>query len=98
MNVSSYTKRFFKKEKKNQNNKVGNKKYQVHSDKAILKSGGAVKIVCTRSLSHYTVKTLFTTNTALPIESILTAYSKRWSIEVFFKMSKQYLGLRSYQN
>ena len=62
------------------------------------KSGGAVKIVCTRSLSHYTVKTLFTTNTALPIESILTAYSKRWSIEVFFKMSKQYLGLRSYQN
>jgi IS4 transposase len=63
-----------------------------------LKSGGAVKIVCTRVLSHCTVKTLFTTNAALPIESILAAYSKRWSIEVFFKMSKQYLGLKSYQN
>jgi len=63
-----------------------------------LKSGGAVKIVCTRSLSHCTVKTIFTTNNALPIESILTAYSRRWSIEVFFKMSKQYLGLRAYQN
>jgi IS4 transposase len=44
------------------------------------------------------VKVLFTTNAALPIESILTAYQKRWSIEVFFKMSKQYLGLRAYQN
>ena len=43
-------------------------------------------------------ETIFTTNTALPIESILTAYSKRWSIEVLFKMSKQYLGLRAYQN
>jgi len=44
------------------------------------------------------VKVIFTTNAALPIESILTAYQKRWSIEVFFKMSKQYLGLKAYQN
>lgn len=98
MNVLSYTKRFFNKKKRNKIIKLAANKYQVHSEKVILKSGGAVKIVCTRSLSHCTVKTIFTTNTALPIESILTAYSKRWSIEVFFKMSKQYLGLRSYQN
>jgi ribosomal protein S17 len=98
MNVSSYTKRYFSKKKRNRIIKVGNKKYQVHSENVILKSGGAVKIVCTRSLSHYTVKTIFTTNTALPIESILKAYSKRWSIEVFFKMSKQYLGLKAYQS
>jgi ribosomal protein S17 len=98
MNVLSYTKRFFNKKKRNKIIKLAANKYQVHSEKVVLKSGGAVKIVCTRSLSHCTVKTIFTTNTALPIESILTAYSKRWSIEVFFKMSKQYLGLRSYQN
>lgn len=63
-----------------------------------MKKGGAVKLVCTRILSHRTVKTIFTTNTALPIESILKAYNKRWSIELFFKMSKQYLGLRAYQS
>lgn len=98
MNVLSYTKKFFNKKNRNRIIKLGTNKYQVHSEKVVLKSGGAVKIVCTRSLSHCTVKTIFTTNTALPIDSILTAYSRRWSIEVFFKMSKQYLGLRSYQN
>jgi SRSO17 transposase len=98
MCVSSYTKRCFPKKKRNRVIKIGSKKYQIHSQKVILKTGGAVKIVCTRSLSHCTVKTIFTTNTALPIESILIAYNKRWPIEVFFKMSKQYLGLRAYQN
>ena len=98
MNVLSYTKRYFNKRNRKRIIKIDKKKYQVSSAKVILKSGGAVKIVCTRSLSHYTVKTIFTTNSALPIESILIAYSKRWSIEVFFKMSKQYLGLRAYQS
>lgn len=99
MNVASYTRRYFTRKKKSCHIvKIGTKKYQVRSEKVLLKSGGAVKIVCTRGLSHCTVKTLFTTNTALPIESIITAYSRRWSIEVFFKMSKQYLGLKSYQS
>ncbi|MHB8906945.1 MAG: transposase [Melioribacteraceae bacterium] len=98
INVASYSKRLFSRKKSNRVIKIGSKKYQVDSQKVVLKSGGAVRIVCTRVLSHCTVKTLFTTNPALPIESILTAYSRRWSIEVFFKMSKQYLGLRSYQN
>jgi len=98
MNVQLYTKRYFKKRNKNRVIKIGSNKYQVHSQKAVLKSGGAVKLVCTRSTSHCTVKVIFTTNAALPIESILTAYQKRWSIEVFFKMSKQYLGLKAYQN
>jgi len=97
-NVSIYSRSVFNRKKTIRSIKIGKKKYQVHSQRVILKSGGAVKLVCTRVLSHCTVKTLFTTNTALPIESILRAYSKRWSIEVFFKMSKQYLGLRSYQN
>lgn len=98
MNVASYSRRIFSKRRSNHTIKIGTKKFQVHGQKAILKSGGAVKIVCTRVLSHCTAKTLFTTNPALPIESIVKAYSKRWSIEVLFKMSKQYLGLRAYQN
>jgi SRSO17 transposase len=97
-NVATYSKCIFRKKKNIYSIRIGKKKYQAHSQRVVLKSGGAVKLVCTRVLSHCTVKTLFTTNSALPIESILTAYSKRWSIEVFFKMSKQYLGLRSYQN
>lgn len=98
MHLSNYTRRYFKKKMNHKIIKLNSKKYQIHSAKVVLKKGGAVKIVCTRSLSHYTVRTIFTTNTALPIKSILSAYSKRWSIEVLFKMSKQYLGLRSYQS
>jgi len=98
MNVEQYTKRYFKRRNKNRTIKIGSNKYQVHSQKVVLKSGGAVKLVCTRNTSHCTAKVLFTTNAALPIESILKAYQKRWSIEVFFKMSKQYLGLKAYQN
>ena len=98
INIDCYVKRHFRRVDKKRVIKIGSKKYQIHSEKVVLKSGGAVKIVCTRGLSHCTVKTLFTTNTALPAESIITAYSKRWSIEVFFKMSKQYLGLKAYQN
>lgn len=99
MNVMSYSRGYFNRRKKSYKIvRIGTKKYQVQSDNVVLKSGGAVKLVATRGLSHCTVKTLFTTNAALPIESILKAYSKRWSIEVFFKMSKQYLGLKSYQS
>jgi len=98
MNVEQYTKRYFKGRNKNRIIKIGSNKYRVYSQKVVLKSGGAVKLVCTRNTSHCTVKVIFTTNAALPIESILKAYQKRWSIEVYFKMSKQYLGLRAYQN
>jgi len=98
MNVLSYTKQYFLIKNRKKIIKIGSNRYQIHSQVVRLKKGGAVKLVCTRSLSHRTVKIIFTTNTALPIESILRAYSKRWSIELFFKMSKQYLGLRSYQS
>jgi len=97
INVSRYTKKYFSNRSKKKILKIGSNRYQIHSQVVRLKNGGAVKLVCKRSLSHRTVKTIFTTNTALPVESIVTAYSKRWSIEIFFKMSKQHLGLRAYQ-
>jgi hypothetical protein len=36
---------------------------------------------------------LLTTDTKLPDEEVVRIYGKRWSIEVFFKMSKSYLKL-----
>lgn len=98
MNVDTYLRGVFKPNKRKRTIRLKRNKYEVHSNQAVLKSGGAVKLVCTRNTSHRTAKVIFTTNAALPIESILTAYQQRWSIEVFFKMSKQYLGLRANQN
>jgi SRSO17 transposase len=97
-NVEKYIKSTFSRKKNKKVMKIGNNKYQIYRCDAILKSGGAVQLVFTKHLSHRTVKVVFTTNTALPIKKILEAYKIRWSIELFFKMSKQYLGLKSYQN
>jgi hypothetical protein len=40
---------------------------------------------------------LASTDTALTPEEIIRIYGKRWSIEVYFKICKQYLHLRKYQ-
>jgi hypothetical protein len=98
MNFSSYIKQYFTERSRKSIIKIGSNKYKIHSRVVRLKNGGAVKLVCTRSQSHRTVKTIFTTNSALPVEKILKAYSKRWPIEIFFKMSKQDLCLRAYQS
>ena len=41
---------------------------------------------------------LVTDEPKISARGILTAYSRRWSIEVFFKDTKQLLGLGQYQN
>ena len=99
-NVREYSSRLFSKSNKKRKKtvRIRQKKYYTISSKALLKTGGVVKIVFSKQQSHRTALAVFTTNTALPVDKILEAYSKRWSIEVFFKMSKQHLGLRSYQN
>jgi len=98
MKMGKYIRYNFKRHKNKKTIALKKKKYLYYSCKAILKSGGAVKLVLTKDLSHKTVKAIFTTNTALPVYRILQAYQKRWSIEVFFKMSKQYLGFRASQS
>jgi len=55
-------------------------------------------VVFSKHQSHRTVPAVFTTNTTLPAKRILEFYQNRWDIEVFFKMSKQNLGLKAYQN
>lgn len=98
INLKTYLRQNFYRKSHKKKIKLGRAKYQVLSQKVSLKTGGAVRIVCTRNESHRTAKVLFTTNLALPAYEILRVYQKRWSIEVFFKMSKQYLGLKAYQN
>ena len=82
MNVADYTKRYFKRRKRNRVIQISHKRnIKFIAKKVVLKSGGAVKIVY-KEVCHIALwQTIFTTNTALPIESILTAYSRRWSIE-----------------
>lgn len=97
-NVSKYLKNTIKNFKQCKKVTVGKNNYRAVSRKVELRSGGAVKLVFTKHSVHHTAMVLVTTGTALPNYKIIEAYSKRWNIETFFKMSKQYLGFNSYQS
>ncbi|MFP4398108.1 MAG: transposase, partial [Desulfonatronovibrio sp.] len=58
-----------------------------------MKYGGQAKIVFVRDKRKKDWLALLTTDTDLPNEEVVRLYGKRWDIEVFFKMSKQHLGL-----
>lgn len=55
--------------------------------------GHEVKLFFCRSSKKGSWNGLLTTNVDLDFEEAYRIYSKRWTIEVFFKESKQYLGL-----
>jgi len=97
-NVNSFLRRVYNKAKNKKRIKLSSGTYEVLSRTGSLKSGGAVKLVCTRNLSHCTVKVLFATDPALPFDTIMAIYQLRWSIEVFFKEEKQHLGLKISQH
>lgn len=97
-NVSKYLKYTIKGFKTSKKIKLGKITYQVESREAELKTGGAVKLVFTKHPTHRTAMVLVTTGTALPVYEIMHAYRIRWNIEVFFKMSKQYLGFNGYHS
>jgi len=95
-NVRKYLKNKSFKDK--QKVRLGKSIYRAFSKRVNLRTGGVVKIVLTKCTAHCTATVLFSTNTALPISTIMEAYHKRWKIEIFFKMSKQHLGFNAYQN
>ena len=97
-NVRKYLKHTIKRFKSSRKIKLGKITYRAESRKAELKTGGAVKLVFTKHPTHRTAMVLVTTSTALPVYEIMQAYRIRWNIEVFFKMSKQYLGFNGYQS
>ena len=96
--VRKYVKRNFRTKKKKVTIKIKDNSYLTITRKVTLKTGGAVKVVFSKQREHRTALAVFTTNTALPAKRILEFYRNRWDIEVFFKMSKQNLGLKAYQN
>jgi hypothetical protein len=96
--ISGFLRRTFQKTKNKKKIKLVSGTYEFLWRYASLKSGGAVKLVCSRNLSHCTVKVLFATDPALPIATIITIYQLRWCIEVFFKETKQHLGLKTNQH
>lgn len=59
-----------------------------------MKYGGQAKIVFVRNRHNKDWLALLTTDIDLPDTEVVRIYGKRWDIEVFFKMCKQYLGLQ----
>jgi hypothetical protein len=55
--------------------------------------GIEVKLIFCKSSKKGNWNGMMTTNTALTFEQAYKIYSTRWSVEVFFKESKQHLGL-----
>ena len=58
-----------------------------------MNDGLLAKIVFVRNRNTRGWLAILSTNIDLPDEEIVRIYGKRWDIEVFFKMAKQFLGL-----
>lgn len=61
-----------------------------------LSHAGRVKLVFSRHPGESGWITLATNETRWSMQTVLAHYLRRWGIEVFFKMSKQHLGLGDY--
>jgi hypothetical protein len=59
---------------------------------------GDVCVVFSQKKGRRTVLPLFTTDSTLSTKEIIAIYRKRWSIEVLFKRTKQYLGFTAYHH
>jgi len=59
---------------------------------------GKVHIILSRKNKERLIMGIVTDHPTLTAPKIITYYKTRWSIEVFFKDSKQLLGFGHYQN
>lgn len=59
---------------------------------------GKLHIIFSRKNKERLIMRIVTDHPTLTAPKMITSYEKRWSIEVFFKDSKQLLGLGHYQN
>ena len=69
-----------------------------YSEAIVTLQGISVKLFFHKSTHKGNWHLLLTTNTALDFNQAYQIYATRWSIEVFFKEAKQYLGLGKYQS
>jgi SRSO17 transposase len=77
--------------------KVRGKKYRLAERVGRLSKLGRVKLAFSRRPYESCWITLVTDETRWSAKTVLSHYLARWGIEVFFKMSKQHLGLGDYQ-
>jgi SRSO17 transposase len=77
--------------------KVRDKKHRLAERVGRLSKLGRVKLVFSRRPGESCWIALTTDETRWSAKTVLSHYLSRWGIEVFFKMSKQYLGLGDYQ-
>lgn len=76
---------------------VRGKKHRLAQRVGRLSKLGRVKLVFSRRPKESCWIALTTNETRWSAKTVLSHYLSRWGIEVFFKMSKQYLGLGDYQ-
>jgi SRSO17 transposase len=76
---------------------VQGKKHRLAERVGRLSSAGRVKLVFSRRPGETAWVALATDQLRWGMKTVLSHYLKRWGIEVFFKMSKQYMGLGDYQ-
>jgi len=76
---------------------VEGKKHRLAERVGRLSKAGRVKLVFSRRPGETAWIALATDQLRWGMKTVLAHYLKRWGIEVFFKMSKQYLGLGDYQ-
>ncbi len=69
-----------------------------HSSAIVVYKGISVKLFFVKPSKRGSYHVLLTTNTALSFEKAYKIYANRWSIEVFFRESKQYLQLGKCQS
>jgi hypothetical protein len=76
---------------------VRGKKHRLAERVGQLPKAGRVKLVFSRRPHETAWITIATNQPRWGMKTVLSHYLIRWGIEVFFKMSKQYLGLGDYQ-
>lgn len=76
---------------------IGRTKYRLAERVGRLSRAGEVKLVFSRRGRERAWVVLVTNQRNWSAKTVVSHYLKRWGIEVFFKMSKQHLGLGDYQ-
>lgn len=77
---------------------INKHRYRTVSQQIYLPGVGKGTLVISQGKGRKTELALFSTQHTADAASIITIYRVRWSIEVFFKLSKQYLGLTAYHH
>ena len=96
-NIARLIRRHFSRERK-RTIRLGHSSYQTITLHCTIPHVGSVPLVFSRKRGRKGVLTLFSTDSSLSSTQLLTIYRHRWSIELFFKQSKQYLGLTAYHH